>query len=254
METNANLDAIQKKLRKLQKLYDGAKAINSEGEAEAAAAAIQRILTQYNITMAEVGEEITKDTVIEETYKYEYSGKTHGGNWEQRLVYVICKHNFCKCFGHGKGRMLVVGAKENMEMVEWLRKLLSERFLEMSLKRWEEYQETLEFFLKPCTRHHFMRHYLVGAILGLDKKLTDERNKDKRDEELGAKVTALIVRNDAAIDSYIAAKYKIRQGRGYKTTMDSATGMGIKDGRETQLYKPIADNAHAKVRSTALLG
>lgn len=254
METNANLDAIQKKLRKLQKLYEGAKAINSEGEAEAAAAAIQRILTQYNLTMSEIGEEVTKDTIIEEHYKYEYSGRTHGGNWENRLVYVICKHNFCKCFKNGDKRMLVVGTKENLEMVEWLRKFLSERFLELSLKRWAEYQETLEYAIKQCTRHHFMRHYLVGAIIGLDLKLTDERNKDKQDAELGAKVTALIVRNDAAIDSYIAAKYKTRHGRGYKTTFDSATGMGIKDGRETQLYKPIADNAHAKVRSTALLG
>lgn len=254
METNVNMDAIQKKLRKLQKLYEGAKSINSEGEAAAAAAAIQRILTQYNITMAEVGEEVDKNTIIEETYKYEYSGKTHGGNWENRLVYVICKHNFCKCFKSGDKRMLVVGTSENMEMVKWLRKFLSERFLELSLKRWKEYQETIEYALNPCTRHHFMRHYLVGAIVGLDQKLTEERRKDKHDADLGAKVTALIVRNDAAIDSYMASKYKVRRGRGYKTTMDSATGMGIKDGRETQLYKPIADNAHAKVRNTALLG
>lgn len=254
METNANLDAIQKKLRKLQKLYEGAKAINSEGEAEAAAAAIQRILTQYNLTMSEIGEEVTKDTIIEEHYKYEYSGRTHGGNWENRLVYVICKHNFCKCFKNGDKRMLVVGTKENLEMVEWLRKFLSERFLELSLKRWAEYQETLEYAIKQCTRHHFMRHYLVGAIIGLDLKLTEERRKDKQDEEIGAKVTALIVRNDAAIDTYMASKYKVRNAGGRRISMDGATAMGVKDGRNTSLYKPIADNAHQKVRNVALLG
>ena len=41
METNnEKLNAIQAKLRKLQKMYEGAKAINSEGEAAAAAAAL----------------------------------------------------------------------------------------------------------------------------------------------------------------------------------------------------------------------
>lgn len=43
MEQNEKLQAVMQKLRKLQKLYEGAKAINSEGEAQAAAAAIQRI-------------------------------------------------------------------------------------------------------------------------------------------------------------------------------------------------------------------
>ena len=50
-----DLDSVLKKLRKLQKLYDGAKAINSEGEAANAAALIQKLLTQYNLTMDEVG-------------------------------------------------------------------------------------------------------------------------------------------------------------------------------------------------------
>lgn len=38
-----NLDKIKTKLQKLMRLYNGAKAINSEGEANAAAAAIQRL-------------------------------------------------------------------------------------------------------------------------------------------------------------------------------------------------------------------
>lgn len=74
--TNQNLDSVLKKLRKLQNLYEGAKKINSEGEANAAAAAIQRLLIQYNLSMDEIGtdEEKSKDTVLEEkvdgfTYK-----------------------------------------------------------------------------------------------------------------------------------------------------------------------------------------
>lgn len=39
-----NLDKIKGKLQKLMKLYEGAKKIKSEGGANAAAAAIQRLL------------------------------------------------------------------------------------------------------------------------------------------------------------------------------------------------------------------
>ena len=42
------------KIKKLIALRDGAQGIGSEGEANAAAAAIQRLLTQYNLEMAEV--------------------------------------------------------------------------------------------------------------------------------------------------------------------------------------------------------
>ena len=44
-----NLDKIKGKLQKLMKLYEGAKKIKSEGEANAAAAAIQRLLAEYNL-------------------------------------------------------------------------------------------------------------------------------------------------------------------------------------------------------------
>lgn len=47
--TNQNLDSVLKKLRKLQNLYEGAKKINSEGEANAAAAAIQK--TSYPVQL-----------------------------------------------------------------------------------------------------------------------------------------------------------------------------------------------------------
>lgn len=50
---NENLDSVLKKLQKLQKLYDSAKEVNSEGEAEAAAIAIQRLLTLHNLSMEE---------------------------------------------------------------------------------------------------------------------------------------------------------------------------------------------------------
>ena len=98
METNnEKLNAIQAKLRKLQKMYEGAKSINSEGEAAAAAAAIQRILTEYNLTMDEVGVEPEKNAVIQ-TEESGFTFRSIGGQWQQKLYSVLCKYNFCRCF------------------------------------------------------------------------------------------------------------------------------------------------------------
>ena len=42
-----SLDKVMRKIQKLKKLYEGAKKINSEGEAQNAAALIQKLLTEY---------------------------------------------------------------------------------------------------------------------------------------------------------------------------------------------------------------
>ncbi len=71
------LENVKNKLRKLMKLYEGAKAINSEGEANNAAAAIQRLLTEYNLQLSDVHKE-EKSSVLEETMS-SYTYKSIGG-------------------------------------------------------------------------------------------------------------------------------------------------------------------------------
>lgn len=83
-------DAL-KKLKKLKKLYEGAKKINSEGEAAAAASAIQRLLVEYNLSMEEVESSISKDErkdAVEEEKASGFTYKSIGGQWEYRLTYV----------------------------------------------------------------------------------------------------------------------------------------------------------------------
>lgn len=54
MEKTQDINSILSKLKKLQRLYEGAKAINSEAEAQNAAAKIQNLLTQYNLSMVDL--------------------------------------------------------------------------------------------------------------------------------------------------------------------------------------------------------
>ena len=69
METTQDINSILSKLKKLQRLYEGAKAINSEAEAANAAAKIQNLLTQYNLSMVDldsVADDSQKSSVTED--------------------------------------------------------------------------------------------------------------------------------------------------------------------------------------------
>lgn len=258
------LESVLKKLRKLQKLYEGAKKINSEGEAANAAAAIQRLLAQYNLTMAEVGtdEEEKKDEVNEQVISG-YTYKSIGGDWEYRLWYVICKWNFCKCFMYGNSykRLIIFGSKENMEVVKWLFGVLSERFVSFSKDRFKEYQKSEEYlmaFRKP-SKDRYQRGYLHAAVAGLDVKLKEISDKDKKAEpEFNTKVTALVIRTNTAIDEYVNNKFG-GYGRGRSMSSSANAGMGAaraagyKDGYNTDIHKPIQSNQHSNASKTKLL-
>lgn len=249
------LDNVLKKLRKLQKLYEGAKKINSEGEAANAAAAIQRLLAKYNLTMAEVGEdkEERKDEVNHEKLSG-YTYKSIGGDWEYRLWYVVCKYNFCKCFMYGSSykSLIIFGSKENMEVVKWMWNMLAERFVEFSKDRFKEYQKTDEYqraFTKP-SKDRFQRGYLHAAVAGLDDKLRSIQAQDKvKEPEFGDKVTALAIRTNNAIDEYVGKMFggygKGRNmGSSARAGVGAARRAGYKDGYNTDVHKPISQSQH----------
>ena len=232
------MNAILEKLRKLQNLYDGALKINSEAEAANAAAKIQRILLQYNLTLDQIPMEDKekRDEFIRESA----SGCTHnfGGYWEYELMKTLCKHNLCRCFMNGNSYKYLVlfGTKENLEVVKWLRGMLTEKYMLLSKKRYKEYLE--EFTgVKPLTIGGFRRRYLLGCCRGLDEKLTAE-------EQSLVECQALIVLNDKKLDKYIhesvgaigtISRPSLSGGR-------SAYDQGCVDGRNTEIYKPIEQN------------
>lgn len=254
-------DAL-KKLKKLKKLYEGAKKINSEGEAAAAASAIQRLLVEYNLSMEEVESSISKDErkdAVEEEKASGFTYKSIGGQWEYRLAYICCKYNFCKCFMFGSSykNLLLIGKKENLEIVKWLREMLSERFVEISNEKWKEYKKTEEYLLQPAiSKDRFQRGFLMGCVAGIDEKMKEIAERDKREDEVySSKVTALTLRNNTDIDEFIANKYskvKYTKNRAAAGTA-SARNMGYKVGKNTDIYKPIASSRKTSVSNVKLL-
>ena len=254
---NENLDVVLKKLRKLKALYEGAKKINSEGEAANAAALIQKLLTQYNLSMDQIGVEPEADPILQERASG-FTYKSIGGEWEQRLMYVICKYNFCRCFIYGSSykQLLLIGKKENLETVKWMKDMLAERYVAFSKDKYKEYCNGLAVWEKPMSKDKYQRSYLMGCAAGLDTKLREESERDKKqDETYGAQVTALIVRNDAALDKYVADTWgKVGTHKTRQSGSRSAYNTGYTDGRNTDIYKPIGDNRKKATSSVNLLG
>ena len=250
MANNQDLDKVLKKLRKLQNLYEGAKAINSEGEAANAAFLIQKLLTEYNLTMDQIGVEPEEDPILQE-FTSGFTYKSIGGEWEMRLLYVLCKHNFCRCFVYGRSvkQLLLIGKKE------WLRSMLSERYVQFSKEKYKEYLASVPLCVKPMSKDKYQRGYLMGCAAGLDSKLTAESERDKKqDEEFSTKVTALVIGNNAALDEYVAEKFgKTGSRKGSCINSAQAYNSGYEDGKNTEIYKPIAQSHRKNSESVQLL-
>lgn len=264
MEQNEKIQKVIGQLRKLQRFYESVKEVGTEGEVNAAAAAIQRLLTEYNLTMEEIGEEPEKNLIIDEKISG-YENRTHGGDWVQKLTHTICKYNFCRCyyFGRGNKTLLIVGEKQNIETVKWLRSMLMDRFIELGKKRYKAY--TIDYDVnvgcyngtEPQRRNPWLRRYLLGCAAGLDAKLSEERKameKEKNEvsnvnNSVGSNVTALVLKKDAAIVEYIKKAYAMGKPRQQKQlSWTSASMIGYKDGKNTDLYKPIESSKSGNVK------
>lgn len=260
MEKTQDLNSILSKLKKLQRLYEGAKAINSEAEAQNAATKIQNLLTQYNLSMADVesvADNEQKTDVIEERLGDNWQRKC-GGSWDQLLLYGICKYNFCcvlvsnrnVCRMNRNGRevwenrrrYIVIGEPQNIQVVKWLFDVLAANLYKLALKRYEEYrnddtQAVMRLFVgeKKMHRGTFLRSYLAGAAKGVQQKL-----KEERDRELQAQVqvNALVLRTDKKLDDYLAEKYpKLGIPRPEHIGSYQAMRQGMEDGRNVTISK-----------------
>jgi len=256
------LENVMSKIKKLQKLYEGAKAIKSEGEAANAAAAIQRLLAEYNISMSEIQASTEEDKHkddIKEQIESGYTFKSIGGIWEYKLANVLCKFNFCKCFmmNNSYKRIMILGKEENLTMVKWLRETLSKSFVEISSERWKEYKETDEYkySFPHISKDRFRRGFLAGCADGLNSKLQEiSDNEKKNDTVFGTKVTALALRNENEISDYLESKdVKLKTVNLRSAGTSSARRMGYETGRETDINKPISSNQHKNANNIKLL-
>ena len=258
METSDQITKIQAKLKKLIKLQEGAIKVGNEHEATAAAAAIQRLLVQYNLSMDDIDiSEKPKDSVVEDFASW-YTYKFIGGDWEYRLMATICRWNFCKCFIHGDRadrKMLIVGLPQNMETAKWLHATLCQRFVELGKIKYKLYQGLIEYAYKPIGLDTYLRKYLTGCSMGLNAKFQEESDlQKKQDEVFATKVTSLVLRNDTALVEFLETKYHFTKSRKTNTKIDIVLMHGFKDGKNATFHKAVKAAADEQINKIKMLG
>lgn len=245
MENNDKMKKVLDTLQKLKAFYESAKKNDSEGEVEAAAAQINKLLIKYNLTMEDIGEKKEESKIIKE----EVNGMNYAmrGWWEVQLTNVLCRFNLCESFTYGKhyDRILIVGKKENVELVKWMKETFAKRYVAISKVRYKEYKKKIEegiiYTHDVPTLHRYQRSYLMGVCDGLARKL--QEIKDENERQYAQQVTALVVNNKAALQQFYQSE-GMRFGKGYQMNVGScsdARHKGYTDGYKANINRPVGE-------------
>lgn len=177
---------IQEKLNKVLELQ---KRAATEGEAEAAARALTRLLTRHNLSEADIRD---IGPMLER-----FVFMNGDDAWEQYLIQFMSPIFFCRGFKYGReGHSLVVGEKKHIletikvfhQIRESIRRLASTRW--SSLDQWER---------ASVKRKAWKRHYSMGAALGVIEAMKAERDAVVDESQ----AWGLVIIRDAAVDDFV---------------------------------------------------
>lgn len=229
-------DKILDKIRKLIRLKESAKKIGSEGEANAAAAAVNRLLTEYNLSLMEVAEEAgtASALTVSESLKISYQD-TYGNIWKRDLLRIISEYNYCQILLYsGSTHMVVLGTKENASVVIALFNYLRSAFKHLAADRHSEFIKGKRgYYCTQKFKKSYIRSYLLGCCTGLRKQY---QNMVKTSQETG-----LILCHKKLIKDYLDTLSLVTR-KPVKTksiTNYSAYNTGYTDGKNINLNKQI---------------
>ena len=234
MERNER-NAIIQKIKKLMELQLSAENVGQSGEAFAAANAIHKLLTKYNLSLDEVTDEGNNDEKDGLFVSSKMPAHDEYGNWRDILMIKLAERNYCRSLGNidQPSIMMLVGKKENVEIVIQLYNRLSEIFLLKAKNGLIAKYEEEEGNMTLEQQNDYMESYLLGCVDGLMEHLDSvEKNTEEK---------FLAIRWKSKINSW-EEKHTNRENR-IKVEVDikeeDAYTSGIVEGRNTRLYQEI---------------
>ena len=231
-----DLNKIWDKIRKISALKQSATEIGEEGEAQAAAAAITRLLLKYDLSLDDIpDEEKAKNKIVlrDIDFKVSYDNL----QWFSFLIGTVCDANSCQ---HMTGKKIseknkivkvhkVVGREKNVEIVLYLVSFLSNHFLSAARKKRK--------ISSYSSVQLFMKSFLLGCVYGLSTKFAQEKESFAKSD-----VTALALRTSQEIDKFFEEQnFRITDSR--KSTIrqldpDSFSG-GVEVGKNTEISQGL---------------
>ena len=240
---------ILAKIKKLLALKEGAEKIGSEGEAYAAANGVHRLLTEYNLSMADVMNESGKGNGPDISQSDKISYASHFGLWKQKLMGIICQ----SIIAPRSKQVVIVGQEDNIAVCHQLYDYLVHAFVRLAKEHFQDYLERVEgidgiipmsvakLMLGEKNVNEFFHSYYIGTNNGL--AVNFESRQPTSEEK------ALVLSHRSAIDEYLK-KLNIRERRGtvnYSGLNGNAWQEGYNDGKNINLDRQIGGEEQRKI-------
>jgi hypothetical protein len=212
LESEAKINVIISRIKKLMRHAESAKKLGSLEEAETFSAKVEELMIEYNIELSQI--DLDKDTSYNEHEfdKWQYSEKINykdnqaGQRWRLDLVAVLSKHNFCNyVFNSGTKTFKIYGQMENVDTVVWMYNFLSIGLYHLAVKLYNIPNFDLDYRkIYNNNRYFFLKDWLSGAVQGINNKL----QKQKDDSIYSDKITGLVLYNNEALVRFLTSTNK----------------------------------------------
>lgn len=238
------MDNITEKIKKLLALSQS----SNENEATAAAAKVTEMLTQYNLTLADLGG-LTMEPIDEMTIEQSLKNVP----WKMFLLQAIAQVNYCVAFSrstrYGPVRAVVVGRPTNILIIQQLYEYLVTAVDRVTKEAITAYKAELSG-KKPRT---FANNFRKGCAIRIKERLEEQR-RQMESEGIPATATtsavdalvccSLFERESSAIDTYLAHLGLVIGQKKSRVSGDGYTA-GIEAGSRIGLDKQVRQSATA---------
>lgn len=186
-----------------------------EGEAQAAAAMLAKLLTDHNLSMADLEKRgAGRPGIREEGHDLGKAAFT----WKLDLAEAIAEHYYCASLVDRKTKTVAfVGRPDNVESLQMLYAWLIDQIRRIASEERVKHIEQTSEHIDPL---RWQVNFGIGAVSRLAVRLQEKREEEEqrqRETAVGEQVTALVLSHSREVSDFLEEKY------GYRT-----------DGRKTK--------------------
>lgn len=235
MKSSAS-NSVMAKIAKLIKSKESFEKMGSINEAETFAAKIQSLLDEHNLSMGEISIEERMEEFTKESMNHMIPSV--GGNTAYDIMRAIAKHNYCRVYLRTTStnkvlKMSIYGSKENIEVCKYIYNSVKPVFMKVGK---DKFKEAVEKYGYKKGLDTYLRAFLIGCGVGLDKKLEAEKQVSIS-KNVG--LSGLIKVNDSALKQWIEDMNGPSKKIGGKKVNDNIFQQGVKTGKNVQIHKAV---------------
>jgi len=232
-----DLDAIMLKLANLKELADKP---GTAGEAAAAAAAIQRLLFKYNLTMSDLKDkDDLQNPFVNNTMSFRSSIRDPDNAWKAMLLGVVARNNFCRVILLMNGKSAaIVGRTANVAVVEGMYDYLYYEALRLRKDQYTIHRNL--HGTKYGDASLWARSFYVGFCETMNSRFVEQNKQDEK--ESGSKGSALVIQSQRELLNALAKFYPHAAKVGIASISTSERGRqaGNNAGNKVNLGKQVS--------------